>query len=121
MVETSALRNAQLQRIELSFPLENSETFVLPPPHILLYSQGSEASFQSAQKLSGLMLQAINLFNSLLLTYKGVFDLAFGLQCSPTPPSRLQQMGPPMKALSPRIKLKPFLAHSATSSQYLLT
>ena len=93
MVETSALRNAQLQRIELSFPLENSETFVLPPPHILLYSQGSEASFQSAQKLSGLMLQAINLFNSLLLTYKGVFDLAFVSSVLPHLPADCNKWG----------------------------
>ena len=38
------------------------------------------------------------------------------LQCSPTAPSQLQQMGPPMKALSPRSERIAFFAHLATSS-----
>ena len=45
-------------------------------------------------------------------------SLQFGLclQCSPTPPSQLQQMGPPMKALSPRSVFTSFFAQLATSS-----
>ena len=38
------------------------------------------------------------------------------LQCSPTAPSQLQQMGPHMKTLSPRSVPTPFFAHLATSS-----
>ena len=38
------------------------------------------------------------------------------LQCSPTAPSQLQQMGPPMKALSPRSERIPFFSRLATSS-----
>ena len=45
-------------------------------------------------------------------------SLWFGLclQCSPIAPSRLQQMGSPMKALSHSIILIPFFARSTTSS-----
>ena len=52
-------------------------------------------------------------------------SLWFGLclQCSPTAPSRLQQMGPPMKALSHRIVLIPFFCTFGylQLSIYLLT
>ena len=54
-----------LLRVGLACPLEISEIFVLPPPQILLYSQGSKRRFNLHKKILDLCYQqSIYIFNS---------------------------------------------------------